>query len=193
MKSGFLLIVIFLQSFYGYSQIIFSGLDQNRQSKLIQLKSFFISRSTIDFGADSGFIKPGLLKMYDTVINSFFNYEQMIKEFNNYEGGYKLEYLKYYQYRALNGIDKIMDYVQEDSIVIMNKKEYLIKYQPMEKPDTNQINDIFVGGFTINGDYYPMIEMKFDKFDKLVFIVPMIYFDNDKANVVYAFLKRQKN
>jgi hypothetical protein len=38
-----------------------------------------------------------------------------------------------------------------------------------------------------------MIEMKFDKFDKLVFIVPMIYFDNEKANAVYAFLKRQKN
>jgi hypothetical protein len=193
MKINTFFAFIILQYHTGYSQIVFNGVDQSKQSKLIQVRNFFVSRPAIDFGIDSGTINPELLTTYDTAINIFFNYEQMIKEFNDYKGGSKFEYLKYYQYRALNGIHKMIDYVREDSILVMKKKDYMVKYEPLNSLDSSQLDNFFLGGFIINGEYYPMIEMKFDKSDKLIFIMPMIYFDTDKAEVIKNFLKRQKN
>ena len=193
MKGRMLIILLILQSFLTNSQIVFKYVDMNKQDHFNQLKKFFSNHITVDFGPDSGSIRPELLKVYDSAISHFFNHEEMIKEFNDYKEGRQVEFLKYYQYRALNGIDKAIDYIQEDSIFVMKKIAYLEIYEPTDTADIKQAIDLVLGGFIINGDHYPLIEMKFDKSNKLIFIMPLLYFEKDKAKIINDFMIRQKN
>lgn len=177
MRREFFLLVFFLQSFCGFSQIRFIQVEGNRQKKLAQLTEFLISRPAISWSGDSAIVQTEKEKICDIIMNTFFSKTQ---------GSVQAITCK-----ALNNIDKILDYIPADSIFVMNE-DYIKQYEKEGSIDTNELDDRFVGGFSINSYYYPVLEIKFDQSDKLVFIVPIIYFDKGKSEIIEAFLDRQK-
>lgn len=99
------------------------------------------------------------------------------------------------QYFYLHGVHKNIN-IPLDSITILSDKEY-------NRINKNEFNEwalnqnagtlrlrVFIPQYEVLNNGYPLLAILFDAQNRLVAIVPFLYFDKSKGEVVGNFLKR---
>lgn len=94
------------------------------------------------------------------------------------------------QYQVLYNIDRGVDQFPPDSIVAMHAGYYYARYGEGGSHDTVDIPRRYFVTFLIAGKYYPVLDVCMNGNGRFAYLLPMIYFDQQKGKVVDAFLRR---
>ena len=185
MKVLIIIIIFLFQCFIGFSQISIKNVPDNGNLKEAKSLYHFLLAHPVDTSRD-WMSKPDQLKFYDSVVNRFFDREAMLKEFDKM----KLVNIQT-QYVVLYGIDRLIEYVPADSIFIERKLKYYKKNPHDDNMNLDKLKNEFFAGFIIHDKFYPMVEMRLQESGKLLFLLPMIWFDDAEGKIVGDFLNRQ--
>lgn len=194
MRMLILLLLMFMRYEPVFSQIVFKNIESKViRNTFTRFRDFLIRHPTDTIGGEVRKNNPEERSFYDTVINTFFNRSEMIREFSDNKSGYDFSSLMTMQYQILHNIDKTIDQVRGDSIFVMKSSEYYKLKNLDTGINLSQIKNRYLAGFIINNETYPMVDVGFDsKGNSFVMMLPMLYFDAEAGRIVRNFLERQQ-
>jgi hypothetical protein len=184
MKKGIISIIIVVYSIKVFPQTSIKNISGGSNLKEVKNLYHFLLTRPVDTSKNWMFI-PEQIKFYDSAVNLFFDREAMLKIFDSLKlGNINL------QYAVLHGVNSVINYVSPESIFIEKKLEYYKKNPPGQNIDSNKLRNDLFAGFIINEKFYPLVEMRLEESGKLLFLLPMIWFDDAEGKIVSDFLNR---
>lgn len=188
MKRSILIIIIFLVWIKCFSQNELKNIPNKNISQEIKSLYSFLLTHTTDININAWKMKPEQVKIYDSLITIFFNRNMMMKKFQIN----KMSNI-YTQYQSLYSIDQAIDFIPADSVYFENEIEYFKNNDLGRSIDLGEYKNRLFAGFYINNKFYPVLDMDFDEKGKFIFVLPMIYFDDNEGKIVNDFLQLQKD
>lgn len=185
MKASIISIIILIQCSNGFSQISIKDVSSIGNLKEVKNLYHFLLSHPVDTSKD-WMSKPDQLKFYDSVVNKFFDRPAMLKEFDKI----KLANIQT-QYVVLHGANQLIDYFSDDSIFIEGKLGYFKKNPHDDKMDLDKLKNDYFAGFIIHDKFYPAVEMRLQESGKLLYLLPMIWFDDTAGQILKNYLKKK--
>ena len=168
-----------------FSQIKVKGTGNEAFRPAINNLYRFLKTARTDLSLAEERIRPGGVPLYDNVVDTFFEKLAMTKYLSDNEVHIRI------QYQTIYSIDKMIDYIPIDSVFAMTAR-YCIDSSSMEIEENDQITNRIIVGFVIADGYFPMLDIGMNDSKQFLYILPFLYFDQERGKVLGEFIRRHQ-